>query len=175
MLAHPGGTALSPTQVLAPASLSSRRYSSTTSFVHLRPQGDCLSSTQETGAKTGMGKDRPKVKLSKGDKRGLAHVGRLLPCADHFPVQASPPETHLGKSGIHPGLTGWKCGNCEMLVHLLAWEPVGMKGWCEHRRAQWGCLSSRVRKMGLGWGGHQCGEGSPFPEDAAFPELSWGI
>lgn len=77
---------LSPTQVLAPASLSSRRYSSTTSFVHLRPQGDCLSSTQETGAKTGMGKDRPKVKLSKGDKRGLAHVGRLLPCADHFPV-----------------------------------------------------------------------------------------
>lgn len=107
---HPSGpprrTALSMTQVLVPASHSSLRHSSTTSFVHLHPQGDCLSRTQETDAKSGMGKDKPKVKLSEGDKRGLAHVGRLPPCADLSCLQASPPETHLGKSGIHPGPTG---------------------------------------------------------------------
>ena len=50
--------------------LQTLRNSSITSFVPPHPQGDCRSSTEETGAKSGKELARPKVKLSKGADAG---------------------------------------------------------------------------------------------------------
>lgn len=119
--------------------------SSITSFVPPHLQGDNLFNRQETGTRSGM-EPASQVKLSKGDQPGPAHASLLPLCVDHFPVPR-----HLLQRHIWENHAATQDSHEKNVATVRPWRPcsLGMKGWHEHRCAQWG-FSSWGRKVGLG-------------------------
>lgn len=112
-----------------------------------------------------MGPDRPKVKLSEGDKLALAHASHLPPSADHFPVPRLLLQRHVEGNQA----AAWDPqAECVATVRCTRWLGArGKEGLVRAPWCQWGC-PSRGRKVRLGgedvmWGRQLISWGCRFP------------